>query len=85
MILANKSSVESTQCGELILPFDNANGRLERGFCIPSLCYIFVSAGNLADRGTKSHSSCTNVKLILKENDSSSEVGIEILPLKCTV
>ena len=87
VLLANKSSVETNQCGEVILPFENANVRLRRVLYIPKLGYNLVSTGRLADNGIESHFCRTNVRLVLEENrffvgsgDRNSKSRMYMLP-----
>ena len=68
VLLANKSSVEAGQCGEVILPFENENLLLKRVLYIPNLGYNLVSTGNRTDNGIESTFGRTDVKLILEEN-----------------
>ena len=54
VLLADKTSVDATQCGDVILPFTNANIRLKEVLFMPSLAYNLVSTGRLADNGIES-------------------------------
>jgi len=54
VLLADQTSVQSTQCGDVILPFQNANIRLKNAFFVPGLGYNLVSTGRLADNGIES-------------------------------
>lgn len=52
--MADKSSVKTNLCGDVVFPFENANVRLSRALYTPKLGYNLVSAGRLADYGIES-------------------------------
>lgn len=65
VMLANKTSVESEYYGNVILPFENANVRLQRALYVPNLGYNLVSSGILADNGIETHFRREDVQIVL--------------------
>jgi len=63
VLLADKTSVTATQCGEVIMPFENAVLRLKGALFLPSLGYNLVSTGRLADNGIFSFFRRSDVRL----------------------
>ena len=54
VLLADKSFVKASRCGEVILPFEHVSIRLRSALLIPGLEYNLVSVGCLADNGIES-------------------------------
>ena len=68
VMLADKTSVTSTHTGEVVLPFEHANIRLQNVLYIPNLGYNLVSTGKLADNGIQSLFRRFDVRLSLQTN-----------------
>ena len=68
VMLADKTSVMSTHMGEVVLPFEHANIRLQNVLYIPNLGYSLVSTGKLADNGIQSLFCRFDVRLSLQTN-----------------
>ncbi|MBW5416393.1 GAG-pre-integrase domain-containing protein, partial [Pseudomonas sp. MAG002Y] len=66
VMLADKTSVTSTHMGEVVLPFEHANIRLQNVLYIPNLGYNLVSTGKLADNGIQSLFRRFDVRLSLQ-------------------
>ena len=54
VLLADKSPVTASKCGEVLLPFEYADIRLKSVLFIPGLGYNLVSVGRMADNGIES-------------------------------
>lgn len=54
IIVADKTSIESSHWGEVIIPLLNSNLRLRQVLFVPSMGYNLVSTGQLADNGIES-------------------------------
>ena len=87
VMLADKRSVNSNQCGDVIIPFQNANIRLKGALLVPNLGYNLVSTGRLADNGIESHFRRRDVQLSLEESrfvvgcgERDEETGMYMLP-----
>lgn len=68
VLLADKTPVSSTECGDVIIPFRDANIRLRNTFYVPGLGYNLVSMGRLADNGIESHFRRDDVQLMLESD-----------------
>lgn len=75
VLLADRTSVSSTKCGDFVLPFKHANTHLKQAFILPGLGYNLVSMGRLADNGIESHFRRNDVQLTLASNGSIIETG----------
>ena len=64
-MLADKSTVTSSQIGDVLLEFENANIRLKSALLIAGLGYNLLSVGQFADNGIKSTFLKTKVELSL--------------------
>lgn len=53
-MLAGKSSVEASRRGDVLIPFQDVDLRLNHVLIIPGLGYKLVSVGRLADNGIPS-------------------------------
>ena len=87
IFLADKTCVKSNYCGDVLLPFQNANVRLKRALYIPNLGYNLVSTGRLADNGIESHFRRDDVQLVLQQDEfvighgyRDTETGMYMLP-----
>lgn len=54
VMLVDKSCVTAEKCGDLLLPFENANVMLKNAMLIPLIGYNLVSTGTLADNDIES-------------------------------
>lgn len=68
VVLADKTTVSSNKCGDVVLPFENANIRLKNTFLVPNLGYNLVSTGRLADNGIESHFRRNDVRLLIEKD-----------------
>ena len=68
VLLADKISVTSKRSGDVIIPFENSNVRLNGVLLIPDLGYNLVSTGRLADNGIESNLRRHDVQLFLEDN-----------------
>ena len=67
-MLADKTSVKSTYMGEVVLPFEHANIRLQNVLYIPNIGYNLVSTDKLADHGMQSLFRLSDFRLSLQTN-----------------
>lgn len=79
VMLADKTSVVAKECGDVILPFENANIRLKRALYIPNLGYNLVSTGMFADKGIESHFGREDVRFVLTKDKIFIGKGIRHL------
>lgn len=73
VLLADKSSVVASKCGEVIIPFEHADIRLGKVLLIPGLEYNLVSVGRLADNGIESI--FRKIEVLLKFGSKTSWLG----------
>lgn len=74
--LAGKTTVTTNICGEIILPFEKVNIRLQKALYIPQMGYNLVSTGCLADNCIESYFGRTEVRLIMAGDGSSVGSGL---------
>lgn len=67
-MLAEKTTVTTNFCGDVILPFQHAQNPLKKVLHTSKMVYNLVSIGRLAKNGIESHLRRREIRLILGSN-----------------